>query len=212
MIKSITAQDLKRLSLFAEASDEALRELLTEAPSQTRRYRRGDLVAMQGAAVRSLYILLEGAIRAQMTNSEGKRLTMDMITAPDLLASAFVYSSENKLPVSIEATEDSLIWNLDREYFLGFMSRHVSVMRVFLRIISDRSSFLSQKINALNLQSLRERLVAYLRRHGTVGKQEELALLLGVARPSLARLLSELVDEGVLAKDATGYRLVIGGR
>lgn len=211
MIKSITAQDLKRLSLFAEASDEALRELLVEAPSQMRHYRRGDLVAMQGATVRRLYILLEGAIRAQMTNSEGKRLTMDMITAPDLLASAFVYSSENKLPVSIEATEDSLIWYLDREYFLGFMGRHVSVMRVFLRMISDRSSFLSQKINALNLQSLRERLVAYLRTHGTVGKQEELALLLGVARPSLARLLGELVDEGVLSKDTTGYRLV-GGR
>ncbi|MDY5858837.1 MAG: Crp/Fnr family transcriptional regulator [Porphyromonas sp.] len=210
MNKSISAHDLRRLPLFAEASDEAVGELLSEAPSQMRRYERGELIALQGSSVRSLYILLEGAIRAQMTNSEGKRLTMDMIVAPDLLAAAFIYGSENKLPVTIEATEPSLVWRLDREYFLGFMSRHVPVMRAFLRLISDRSHFLSQKINALNLQSLRERLVAYLRTHGTVGKQEELALLLGVARPSLARLLSELVDEGVLCKDASGYCLASG--
>lgn len=198
---------LRQIPLFAEASDEGWKELLDKAPSHTRRYQAGDIIALQGSQVKSLLILTQGSVKAQMTSHEGKRLTVDTLTAPDLLASAFIYSTENKFPVSVEATEDCEIWHIDKEYFLGFMSRHKGVMRAFLRMISDRCAFLSQKINALNLQSLRERLIAYLKGNGTVGKQEELALLLGVTRPALARLLGELVEEGILYKDERGYRL-----
>lgn len=199
---------LQEMALFKYASVEALRELVENSPSHIRMYKAGDIVALQGSAIRSLLILTEGSIRAQMTNAEGKRLTMDTIEAPDLLASAFIYSTESKLPVTIEAIEPSTILHLDKEYFLSYMSRHTSVMRAFLALISDRSSFLSQKINALNLQSLRERLINYFRKHNTtIGKQEDLALLMGVARPSLARLLGELVEEGILYKDSEGYHL-----
>lgn len=203
----MTLDTLRQIPLLREASEGALAELLAQSPSHTRQYQAGDLIAMQGSSVRSLLILTAGAVRAQMTSPDGKRLTMDVIEAPDILASAFVYSTESRYPVSIEATEPAEVWQLDKEYFLGFMSRHTSVMRAFLRAISDRSNFLSQKINALSLQSLRERLIAYLKKHERVGKQEELALMLGVARPSLARLLGELVDEGILLKDKEGYRL-----
>lgn len=199
--------DIRRIALFAEASDEALDELLRYAPGRVRTYDTGELIAMQGARVKSLLVLTRGSVRAQMISPEGKRLTMDELTAPDLLAAAFVYCTDNKFPVSVEATTPVEIWSIDREYLLGFMGRHTAVMRRFLQIISDRSHFLSQKISALTLQSLRDRLLGYMRTHGTIGKQEDLALMLGVARPSLARLLSELVEEGVLRKDARGYSL-----
>lgn len=198
---------LRQLSLFAGAADDALQELIDKAPSHTRTYEVGDIIALQGQRVKSLLVIISGAVKAQMTSSEGKRLTIDNITAPDLLASAFVYSTDNRFPVTIEAVENCTIWHLDKEFFLGYMSRHTSVMKGFLGIISDRCSFLSQKVNALSLQSLRERLIGYLHLHHTVGKQEELALLLGVTRPALARLLAELVEEGVLVKERQNYRL-----
>lgn len=195
------------MPLFRHASEEAIRELCDKAPSHTRSYVAGDIVALQGQSVRDVLIIVSGAVRAQMTSPEGKRLTIDNISAPDVLASAFVYSTEHRFPVTIEAVEPSEVWYLDKEYFLGYMSRHTTVMKAFLCMISDRCNFLGQKLKALSLQSLRERLIGYLERHQLVGKQEDLALLLGVARPSLARLLSELVEEGVLYKDEEGYKL-----
>lgn len=206
----LNIDDIRRIPLFAQASEEAIDELLEHAPGHIRTYEVGDFVAMQGTRVKSLMVLLRGAVRAQMISPEGKRLTMDELEAPDLLAAAFVYSTDNKFPVTIEATTEAEVWAIDREYLLAFMSRHPSVMRGLLRVVSDRSHFLSQKINVLTLQSLRERLIGYIRTHGTIGKQEDLALMLGVARPSLARLLSELVDEGVLGKDSDGYYLKKG--
>lgn len=74
-------------------------------------------------------------------------------------------------------------------------------------MISDRCNFLSNKINTLNLQSLRERLISYVRSHGIIGKQVDLALLLGVTRPALARVIGELVEEGILIKRDGEYQL-----
>lgn len=210
MDRSLNISELKQLTLMHGINDDTLIELCQKAPARIDHYSPGDIIAMQGFPIRSLLILLQGRVRAQMTNPEGKRLTIDEIVAPELLASAFVYSSENRYPVTIEAIETSLAWSIDREYWLDYMSKHRDVMRNFLQIISDRGAFLSKKVHALSLQSLRERLINYLQTHGSTGKVENLALMLGVARPSLSRLLTELTDEGVLLKTAMGYVLAKG--
>lgn len=207
-VKSPNPDDLKSLVLMQGIPKDVLLELCNQAPSRVDTYTSGNIIAMQGFPIRSLLILLRGRVRAQMTNPEGKRLTIDEIVAPELLASAFVYSSENSYPVTIEAIETSIVWSIDREYWLDYMSKHRDVMRNFLQIISDRGAFLSKKVHALSLQSLRERLINYLRTHGATGKLEDLSLMLGVARPSLSRLLAELTDEGVLCKANGGYILV----
>lgn len=200
-------QILRSLSLFEHASDEAIDELIHLSSTRLRSYEAGDIVARQGAEVHALLILITGIVRAQMMGAEGKRLTIDTLEAPNVLASAFVYSSEHRFPVAIEVTEPATILHLDKEQFLGFMSRHPSVMRAYLEMISDRCNFLSNKINTLNLQSLRERLISYVRSHGIIGKQIDLALLLGVTRPALARVIGELVEEGILIKHDGEYQL-----
>lgn len=54
---------------------------------------------------------------------------------------------------------------LNRTDFVDLMHREKIVMQNFLRIISDRSIFLSRKLNAFALQDLKTRLLAYLREH-----------------------------------------------
>ena len=139
-------QILRSLSLFEHASDEAIDELIHLSSTRLRSYEAGDIVARQGAEVHALLILTTGIVRAQMMGAEGKRLTIDTLEAPNVLASAFVYSSEHRFPVAIEVTEPATILHLDKEQFLGFMSRHPSVMRAYLEMISDRCNFLSNKI------------------------------------------------------------------
>lgn len=201
------SQKLRQLSLFQNASDDALEELASQTYTRLRHYAVGEIIARQGASVASLPILLEGTVRAQMMGADGRRLTMDTLEATTVLASAFVYSTESKFPVAIEAIEPASVLHIDKEFFLLFMGRYPAVMRAFLEMISDRCNFLSNKINALNLQSLRERLLSYARRHRVIGKQVDLALLLGVTRPALARMIAELVDENILYKDEQGYKI-----
>ena len=182
---------LNRMSLFEGCDPEALSQLLREAPNSLRTYKEGEFIARQGDVCRSLFILMKGNVRTQMENAEGKQLTIDRIKAPDILAPAFIYASEN-----VEATELCEVLVMDRKRFENFMHAQPAVMRNFIAIISDRSLFLSRKLNEFALQSLKSRLLNYLKMHGGIHNQQEVAFILGVARPSLARALAELIAEG----------------
>ena len=184
---------LSRMSLFEGCDPEALYQLLREAPNSLRTYKEGEFIARQGDVCRSLFILIKGHVRTQMENAEGKQLTIDWIKAPDILAPAFIYASENRFPVNVEATELCEVLVMDRIRFEEFMHAQPAVMRNFIATISDRSLFLSRKLNEFALKS---RLLNYLKMHGGIHNQQEVAFILGVARPSLARALSELIAEG----------------
>lgn len=70
------------------------------------------------------------------------------------------------------------------------------VLQNFLRIMSDRSHILTRKLGSLVLLKLKNRIAAYLLEHNEIRNQQEAADFLGVARPSLARVLAELAQEG----------------
>ena len=78
------------------------------------------------------------------------------------------------------------------------MHQYPVVIQNFLKMITDRSLFLSKKLNEFALQSLKSRLLNYVKMHGSIGSQQEVAHILGVARPSLARAISELSNEGCI--------------
>lgn len=198
---------LKTLDLFAALSLEDIANIVNSSPGRIVTYQPKENIMYQGGTIRALMILTKGSVRAQMEGEEQKRLTIDRLDAPTLLAPAFVYSSQNASPVTMEVTEAAEVLFLDREYFLQIMKEYPSVMRSFMRDISDKSVFLSQKIGILSLQTLRERLLHYLKTHKDIGTHEEIAMLLGVTRPSLSRVLAELIDEGVLHKEGGRYIL-----
>lgn len=191
----MNAIQLLQLPLFQGISEAAARQLLAEAPNSVRRYKEGDFIARQGDPCRSLYILCIGNVRAQMENAEGKQVTIDRISAPEVLAPAFIFASENRFPVNIEVLENCEVLVLDKNYFLEFMHSQPVIMKNFIGMISDRSLFLSKKLNEFALQSLKSRLLNYLKINKRIDNQQEVAFILGVARPSLARALSELVAE-----------------
>ena len=198
---------LSRMSLFEGCDPEALYQLLREAPNSLRTYKEGEFIARQGDVCRSLFILIKGHVRTQMENAEGKQLTIDWIKAPDILAPAFIYASENRFPVNVEATELCEVLVMDRIRFEEFMHAQPAVMRNFIATISDRSLFLSRKLNEFALQTLSSRIISYIEKNGTIQNLQEAAVILGGARPSLSRAILQLVNQGVLKRENKGYML-----
>ncbi len=173
---------------FQDITEEELLSLILAPEHAHRQYKPADFIAMQGEAYRSLFILCNGSVRTQMVSAEGKQLTIETLKAPQLLAPAFVFASENRFPVNIEAKEKCEILVINKNIFLEFLHQHPAVMRNFLQLVSDRT---------LN----------YLRMHGTILNQQEVAQILGVARPSLARALSELASEGCIRMEEKEMRI-----
>lgn len=193
--------DTRGLPLLAGADEVTVSELLDHPGNAHRTYKKGDYLTRQGAVCRSVYLLVAGALHATMAGADGKELVIERLTAPQLLAPAFVYGQRNRFPVSLTAVTDCELLVVGRDWFLDYMHRHPVVMANFIGEISDRCVFLSRKVNEFALQSLRARVTGYLREHGQIGNQQAVAARLGVARPSLARVLAELLREGIVRRE-----------
>ena len=189
---------LLKMPPFQGITEEELLSLILAPEHARRQCKPADFIAMQGEAYRSLFILCCGSVRTQMVSAEGKQLTIETLKAPQLLAPAFVFASENRFPVNILSI---------RRQRQMCIRDSPTVMRNFLQLVSDRTLFLSKKLNAFALQSLKSRILNYLRMHGTILNQQEVAQILGVARPSLARALSELASEGCIRMEEKEMRI-----
>ena len=106
------------MPLFRGGNKDTIERIMHDFPSRYVHYKKGDTIAMQGNACRSLYILCEGSVYAKMISEEGKEFTLDTLSAPDVLASAFVFSSEGIFPVTILANSDCDLWIVSKESLL----------------------------------------------------------------------------------------------
>lgn len=196
------------MPLFRGGNKDTIERIMHDFPSRYVHYKKGDTIAMQGNACRSLYILCEGSVYAKMISEEGKEFTLDTLSAPDVLASAFVFSSEGIFPVTILANSDCDLWIVSKESLLRIIESEPLVLRNYLTVISDHSMFLSKRLNEFALQTLSSRIMSYIEQNGSIQNLQEAAFILGVARPSLSRAVLQLVGQGVLKKENRGYVLV----
>ena len=197
-------EELKKLKLFAHCSDEALERLLSQ-PCRRQQYAAGKLILRAGDPCRSLMILVEGRADARMMGEEGREVLVDHLKAPMLLAPAFLFADNNVVPVEVTALTDCVVWHINREAFFEFMQQEPTVLRAFLEILSERGRFLSRKMRTFAVNSLRNRVIEYLEANGSITSVAAAAEQLGATRPSLSRVLSEMVSEGVIVKDGKGY-------
>ena len=172
--------DIYSLPLFSGGNKELIDNILQENPARHRLYAKGDIIALQGYVCKQLYLLCSGSAYARMVSEEGREFTLDTLSAPEVLASSFM---------------------------LRILKADQTVMQNYLRVISDHSMFLSNRLVEFALQTLSSRIVSYIENNGPISNLQETAFILGVARPSLSRAVSQLVSQGTLRKTTDGYVL-----
>lgn len=199
--------NIYEMPLFKGGNKETIEKIMHDFPSRYVHYKKGDTIAMQGNACRSLYILCKGSVYAKMISEEGKEFTLDTLSAPDVLASSFIFSSEGIFPITILANSNCSLWIVNRESILKIIEADSLVLRNYLTVISDHSMFLSKRLNEFALQTLSSRIISYIEQNGIIQNLQEAAFILGVARPSLSRAMLQLVNQGILKKENRGYIL-----
>ena len=147
------------MPLFKGGNKETIEKIIHDFPSRYVHYKKGDIIAMQGNACRSLYILCKGSVYAKMISEEGKEFTLDTLSAPDVLASSFIFSSEGIFPITILANSNCSLWIVNRESILKIIEADSLVLRNYLTVISDHSMFLSKRLNEFALQTLSSRIL-----------------------------------------------------
>ena len=193
--------------VFLGCERNTLEELAGSTGHRLRHKEEDAHIAYMGDELRDAVILVEGTIYSSMTNNEGKEVVVETLTGPIMLAPAFLFAKESRFPVNVIAKTNCTVLYIPKSAFRDWLHRDPQLMMNCIGIISNRCQRLSLRLNDFALQSLKERVMDYLRLHQRIDSVEWLAKVLGVARPSLSRVLSELKAEGVIERTLEGIQL-----
>ena len=197
---------LSTTNIFRGLTAENIQELLQDKPFRFKEYGKDKYVAYSHDVCNDMLIVVQGSVRGEMSDFSGKRLKIEDIEAPRPLAAAFIFGRENRFPVDIIANEPAIIMIIPRDVLIFLLQHSQVVLKNYLNVISSRTQFLSNKIRFLSFKTIKEKIANFILSHTAPDlnritlsqSQTELADFFGVARPSLARALKEMEEEGIL--------------
>ena len=180
--------------------------VISSTPYRIRRFNAGAMIFQSGEPVNSFVMVISGSVKGEMTDYSGRVLKIEEVREPGSVGAAFLFAGSSLFPVNVVAVTNAELLTIEKNDFLKFLKRDDSILVNFLGMISDRSAFLSEKIKFLNFKTIKGKLAQYfLQISGPDNSsvmltmtQTDLADYFGVARPSIARVVSEMETEGII--------------
>jgi CRP-like cAMP-binding protein len=176
-------------------------------------FHKNEIIFRQGDVCDAFYILTNGSVKTEMISENGNTLGIEIINAPRPLAPAFLFSNNNRFPVEVITLEESELLQIPKDEVIRLMSTQPEFMQQFLNHNANRTQFLTNRLQLLSIKTIKGKIAHFLleqvEEHGTHFRlnrnQTELADFFGIPRPSLARSLSEMVQDGILSIDKKMY-------
>jgi CRP/FNR family transcriptional regulator, dissimilatory nitrate respiration regulator len=195
--------------IFRGISPEELTVLFSQIHFQVKTYEKNELITLSGEICDRLLIIQLGSVKAEMNDYSGKTIKIEDLSAPQPLATAFLFGTQNRFPVTVSATTDVEMVSIPKPEFVKMLQLNSLILNNYLNTISTRAQFLSQKLKFLSFKTIKQKIAHYLLekagdRLQTVElaqSQGQLAEMFGVTRPSLARTLGEMVQDGLIETD-----------
>ncbi len=199
-------EKLSQTNIFKGINALEVENLFRNKLFRIKNYQKDEYIAFTNDICNNLMFIIEGAVRGEMTDYSGKVIKIEDLVAPKPIAPAFVFGEQNNYPVDIIANNTCTIFVVPKETLIFLLQEDSDLLRNFLDVLSNRAQFLSNKIRFLNFKTIKSKIASYLLKLSyeknekiTIPmSQTQLADFFGVTRPSLARALGEMEDEGIL--------------
>jgi len=202
--------------IFIGLTEEELEVIFSKSHHFTKTYEVGEIAAFSGETVNFLMVVLEGSMKGEMQDFSGKIIKIDDIVATRALAAAFIFGKQNKFPVNVMANEKTRLLYIPKYDFMKMLQADIRILQNFLNVVSSQTQMLASKLKFLSFKTIKGKIAQYIL--GLAGPdkdmveipltQNDLAEQFGVARPSLARALGEMAQEGILRVDRRMIRIV----
>ena len=178
--------------LFRGITPERLFADLEEISFHTRSYKKGEILAQQGAVCNRLVILTKGSVRGEMIDYSGRLIKVEDIAAPRAIAPLFLFGEENRYPVEVTANEPTEVIELPKSSVLSLFRKNEQFLENYMNLSANYARTLSDKLFFMSFKTIRQKLASYLLRlykqqqqtHITLDRsQQELSDYFGVSRP-----------------------------
>ena len=197
---------LKETVVFNNIDEETIKNILEKTRYEIRNYSPNESIAFRGDEVKGLYIILKGTLITEMLTEEGNVIKIEELVPSDVIASAFIFGKKNSFPVDLTAKDEVEILYVERKEFLKLLFSQEKILENFLNEISNKTQLLTSKIwNSFNNKTIKKKFCDYVKKNQknnlfSIQNLGALAEFFGVERPSLSRVLSDLVKDEKLER------------
>lgn len=168
-------------------------------------YKAGENIAYKGQPAKQLSMLVEGSVSTEIVLDSGVSLTSRIHHAPYPFGALALFAQDNSYRADIVALEDSRIIAISRDVIEQQMSECRIFLRSFIAYNTSKLDVFTRHLTVLTHKSLKSKLAFYIlsiskdRRFSFDKKLDALAVYLCVERPSLSRVLSQLVGQNIIS-------------
>jgi CRP/FNR family cyclic AMP-dependent transcriptional regulator len=205
--------------LLAEIPRKAIRVLVEDGV--VRDYRRGTYLFHQGDPAPDVFFLWSGRLEISSVSATGHRQLLTTLEHPQFFGELGVLG-EMRRTATAAALEDSTVWAVAGDSWLGFLAEHFPATRSLLRALARQIQAAESFVEDLLFLDLKGRVAKRLLGLVSPSLEElpddgvmlpsvvthaDLASLSGGSRENVTRILSELQRRGIVDRAGRRYRL-----
>lgn len=204
-------------SVFCELNPEEI-QLLNSSKKHTV-YKKGQVIFNEGVRPRGLFCVHEGKVKITQLGVDGKEQIIHLAKDGDILGYRAILSNDN-YSCTATAIENSSLCFVPSNLFTGMVEKNPKLTFEILRLFSNELKVAERNITDLAQKSVKERLaqsILLLKESYGFEKdsctinititREEIASIVGTARETIIRFLSELHKDKVI--ELTGKKIKI---
>jgi len=198
---------LAQLWVFRHLGGAEVEALL--ASGTRRKVPKGENLFRQGDPAEDLFLITGGRVKLTKLFEDGREITLDIRKAGDFVGETLL-SGDADYPVSAWSLEETLTCGFKQSQFERLVLAHPRIGLQVIRNMSERITWLSERVGGLAAGSIEERLYQVLsdmaKAHGVreaegtlIGfplTHEDLGFLIGAHRVSVTRAIKELRQAG----------------
>lgn len=133
-----------------------------------------------------------------------------------IVASAFIFGNVNKFPIDLVAKSKVKVLFIEKNEVVELLKSNSKILKIFLDEISNKAQFLSKNLwESLSNKTINQKLVEYMLKNEKDGiiifnnSIKELSEYFNVSRPSLSRVIKNIIEEGVIERVEKGkYKIL----
>ncbi len=171
-----------------------------------KKFQKGEILFTPNQAAAGFYYVLSGEIRVFKMDEQGREVEVVRVGPSGFLGEAIVFVSP-VFTVFAQAVKDSQGLFFDKKEIEKEIEADPGIAKFFITLMASKCVVLSNRIESLELRTVRQRLIQYLLTNCSGDKRclielkvkkTELAKILGTISETLSRNLKQMQDEGLI--------------
>jgi CRP/FNR family cyclic AMP-dependent transcriptional regulator len=199
------ADALRRVSLFAGLSDDALARVASAVYART--YAPGEIVIFEADPCQAAYFVAEGQVRVYRLSPGGREQVLTRLGPGQTFNTVPPFQPHGVNHATVEALTPVTLYAIACQDFRRLVGQCAELALAILQDFAGRLDHLTNLVEDLSLRTVRGRLARFLLEHADAGQvtrrwtQEEIAAHLGTVRDMVGRTLRAFADAGLVRLD-----------